>query len=184
MRATWTTTVLAGLTATILAMAGCGQAGAQDASSGGGGVAVVDLDALAKAIGRDVALQQEAQAQAEALNKEMREQAEHLSQTYTPQLQQMAQSFGPNPTPEQRQKLAAVQQQAAAEVEKLKMEVLERRNKIRSDIIAKFRAEILPAAQQVAAAQGLKVVLVKGDQILLFDTAVDITSAIAQQVRQ
>ncbi|MCC7205167.1 MAG: OmpH family outer membrane protein [Phycisphaeraceae bacterium] len=183
MRATWTVTVLAGLTVTILATAGCGQAGAQNASSGGG-VAVVDLDGLAKAIGRDVALQQEAQAQAEALNKEMREQAEQLNQRYTPQLQQMAQSFGPNPTADQRQQLGTLQRQAAAELEKLKMEVLERRGKIRSDIIAKFRAEILPAAQQVAAAQGLKVVLVKGDQILLFDTAVDITSAIAQQIRQ
>ena len=55
----------------------------------------------------------------------------------------------------------------------------------RQQLVQQFRAEVVPVAQDVAAARGLGVVLAKNDSVLLaFDQTHDITASVIARLRE
>ncbi|MCC7145403.1 MAG: OmpH family outer membrane protein [Phycisphaeraceae bacterium] len=173
--------------AALFVAAGCDRSPSANLPAGNGSsspsVAVIDLDRLAKAIGRDVLIQQELKTRLEALVAQSRQQMEELNQNANQQIKQLADQFGPNPTPAQRQQVLQIRDQANQEGQRINAEFVEQRAQIRAQIIARFREDIQPAVQQTAAAHGFTMVLARGEQVLIFDTSIDITDAVAAKLR-
>lgn len=156
---------------------GCGfQPGsAQTATSAAskGGIAVIDLDVVAKSIGRTQEINETWQVRKNALDQALQK----LQASFNEQLAAKKTEFGEEPTEEQMKQLAAMQREATNKLVQAGRKAQADLDQYRQQMIANFRAEVRPFAQQVASDKGLGVVIPKNEGFLLsIDPAVDITA--------
>lgn len=171
-------TVCAGV-AVCVAVTGCGMQVGGSTATAKGGLAVVDLDVVAKTLGRQQEMQQEINtaqnAVVQALGRE--------EQTLNRQLADLRERAGDSPTDEHKVQLGELQkrynfllQQRDAAVTQLQ------KNQI--SLVNNFRSEIRPVAQEIAAKKGLSVVIPKNEGLLLsVDPGVDITADVIQAMK-
>jgi Skp family chaperone for outer membrane proteins len=168
------------------ALAGCSKPGATESPAQAGpaartvgGVAVVDLDAVAKQLGRDVEMNNAVQERMSALNTKLTTLKTSLNRLF----EEKRAGFGDNPDPEQQQELQTMQ-------DRLDVQLIESRRKAENELavykqqlIDDFREETKPVLTQVAADRGLSIVIPKNNGLLLsIDPAAEITDEVAQRM--
>jgi Skp family chaperone for outer membrane proteins len=175
---------------------GCGRSGpaseasdpASDARLAGklGGVAVVDMDEVAKQLGSDVALLQEINAGQASLNKQLQSLQSSLQDKYQRKKQELEirpVTEGAKQEP-RKQQLTEFEQELNLQLNKARDTAQNELNNYRQQLVQRFRAEVAPAAQEAAAERGLGVVVTKNDTVLLaFDDAHNITTAVVAKLR-
>lgn len=168
----WAATV-----AGVLMSIGCGfqpgQSQSQATSATKGGIAVIDLDVVAKSIGRTQEINESWQVRKNALDQML----QRLQASFNEQLTSKQQEFGEEPTEEQQRQLANMQRDAANKLVQASRKAQADLEQFRQQMVANFRAEVRPYAQQVASDKGLGVVIPKNEGFLLsIDPGVDITA--------
>jgi Skp family chaperone for outer membrane proteins len=161
-------------TAGAMLLAGCGfQPGSQTASAPKGGMAVIDLDEVAKTIGRTQEINDSWQVRKRALDQALQQ-----AQTkFRDEITAKKQEFGEQPTDEQQQTLIALEREANNRLLQAGRKAQADLEGFRNQMVAQFRAEIRPFAKQVATEKGLSIVIPRNEGFLLsVDPGVDITS--------
>lgn len=158
---------------TLVAMVGCDSGTSQTKTQGG--VALIDLEVVAKRLGRDTEIDSELKTIGDDLGNKLAAAQKGLQDEFL----QLKQSLGENPTAEENQKLADRGRELN---EKFQQEQQTARQEIankRTDLVVGFREEIRPTALRVASDRGLTTILVKSDIVVLAnDPSVDITDAV------
>ena len=172
--------VLCGL---LLASAGCGTKSPEPTTAKAekpvGGVGVVDLDLVAKRIGRDIEMSQDVEEKMTSLNNQLATLQGALRRQYD----EKREKIGDDPTEEQIKELQASENL-------MDRQLIERRRKaegelsvFRQKLVDKFREQAKPVLRDVAAARGLSIVVPKNDGLLLsIDPAVEITDDVAAKM--
>lgn len=161
----------------VLLSVGCGvQPGAPAttaATATKGGLAVIDLDLVAKSIGRTQEINETWQVRKNALDQALQK----LQASFNEQISAKKTEFGEEATEEQQKQIAAMQRDATNKLVQAGRKAQADLEQYRQQMVANFRAEVRPFAQQVASDKGLGVVIPKNEGFLLsIDPAVDITA--------
>jgi len=178
-----TSTLVAGLVFAFLV--GCDRQDTKPTANTGG-VAVIDLDVVAKELGRDVQMSNAAKQQADLLN----EQLQQYQVTLHGQYDQKKIEFGAEP-PEsqeelekQRAELQLIDRQLGTQLNQARAKAQQNLNAGKLRLIHQFREEVKPVAQSVASELGLSMVVTKNDSVVFaFSSAVDITDRVAARMR-
>lgn len=168
---------------------GCGWLPGSQKGARAGGVAVVDIDAVAKQLGADATLEKQIKDAETSLNSQLGALQASLRKQYEDKSKELlvTQDNRALPTAD-----ATAAKQQLAELEKsLNVQLLQAqqtaRNKFntyRGGLFQNFRGEVVPIAKKVAEQHGCGIVLTKNDAVLLaFDESHDITSAVVEQLR-
>jgi len=140
---------------------------------------VVDLDAVAKALGWDVVIAQRVEAATQNLNSQLIQAAESMEKEY----QQQLASAGSSPTPEQVAALQRTKLRVQQNVQNNKLVAEQARDKVRAQQILLFRQEIKPVAGRIAADRGSEVVLIANEDVVWFSPEADITGDVISALR-
>jgi Skp family chaperone for outer membrane proteins len=155
------------------AVAGC------DRLPGGPGTLVVDLTAVAKATGQDVAMQKKMDDSRAELTAQLQEIAANLEK----ELNEQREKLGDSPTDaeqqELQQKITAAQQQYSQTQAAAQQQV----QQFEAGVVLQYRESLQPILRDIATARGASVVRLADTAILWFDPAVDITAEVIAAVR-
>lgn len=162
---------LAGGVCLAVAMTGCG-------ARGSGGVAIVDLEQVAKRLGRQEVMNKELQQRQQQITAELAK----LEQQAQQQLEQAAAQLGPEPTPEQQQQLQQLRTQLLQKINQARLQAQNMLQQARVELVGTFREEVRPVAQKVATERGLSIVLVRDQQVLSYEPAADITDQVVDRL--
>jgi Skp family chaperone for outer membrane proteins len=102
-----------------------------------------------------------------------------LAKRYNEQIAEQKKKLAETAAGQEQVTLANWQQQANANLNKVKQQAELDLQRHRAQLIAQFREEIKPAARRVAQSRGLSVIVTKNDAVLYdFSPAADITDAV------
>lgn len=160
--------------ALALALAGC------QWGNSNGGVAVVDLDVVAKAAGRDALITEQVQDFA----KEQEAKLQTLKSELEQQLTDANAKLGDAATAADKQAVNVMMVDARNQLARELGQARQSAQELRSRLVRDFALEIKPLAEQVAQARGLQVVLVKQPGLLSVAPEVDITTAVVQALSE
>jgi Skp family chaperone for outer membrane proteins len=162
---------------------GCGLQTGQPQASSSGGLAVLDLDLIAQSTGRTKQINAVLETQRNSFNQQLTKAQQDLAQ----QIDTKKKEYGDAPTPDQQKELDALNREALTKLAQGKRNGENYLVQIKGKLIADFRAECRPIAQEIAASKGLSVVIPKNEGFLLsVDPGVDITADVlrAYQTRK
>lgn len=152
---------------------------AASAAKPAGGVGVVDLDTLAKQLGRDVQMEGEVQERIASLNSKLTSFKNTLDRLY----EEKQASFGETPNEEQQKQLIAMQERMTAQMIESKRKGESELVVYRQKLIEQFREQAKPVLKEVAAERGLSIVIPKNPLMLLtVDPGVEITDEVAKRM--
>lgn len=177
--------VMLALSGAAMWLSGCGnQSGAPQAAAPKGGMAVVDLDAIAQAVGQTQKIKDAVTLSTNAVNQQLLK----LQEGYREQLAAKEKEFGETPTDEQKQELARLNALAGQQLGAAKQRGQQALSRYSQQAVAKvstdLRAEIRPICQEIAAKRGLGVVVPKNEGFLLsVDPGVDITAEVIEALK-
>jgi Skp family chaperone for outer membrane proteins len=181
----------------IACVCGCGHSGSStqggDQSPSGspaagkfGGVAVVDMDEVAKQLGSDVALMNEINAGQSSLNQQLRSVQADLQDKLRKKQQELDTRAVSDLSKAElkKQQLSEYEKELGLQLNRARDSAQIELNAYRQKLLLSFREEVVPVAKDVAAERGLGVVITKNDTVLLaYDDAHDITSAVVAKLR-
>jgi Skp family chaperone for outer membrane proteins len=159
------------LIAIALLLIGCNQ---MPASGGSAGIAILDLAAVAKATGQDEVIRQEA----EAARAELGAQLQALAASLEQQISAEREKVGITPSDADSQRLQEMTLQARQQINNAQMQAQNRASQIEGELVAAFRDEISPLAEEIAAQMGASAVLASDSYLFWFDPAADITDEV------
>ena len=157
-----------------LVVAGCDQL-----DGGRSDVAVIDLDAVARALGRDEVIAQQINQANQQLSSQLGEVAKNLQQ----QLQDEREKYeivGDEAEAELEQK-TAVANQRLQQTQRLAQQ---RASEFRKAVINEFRDEVQPYASEIARERSVVAVVTVATPMLWFDAEVDITDEVIAAMRK
>lgn len=138
-----------------------------------GGVAVLDIDQVARDLGVEENVRVELLTMQNNLNAELQKTQASLQN----QMVGVEKAAGENPTEEQRRQIVATNQQLNAEFNRLKSQAQQSLAQERVRLINEFRIQLEPIALEAAKAKGLDVVLMKvTPPVFTYAAEVDITA--------
>lgn len=172
---------------------GCSQAGRsgdQANADGGrsGGVAVVDLDVVAQRVGQDVEMKQSIEQATASVNEQLKSIRDRLRREYQ---EEMAKA---NPAPVEGAEtpaapaatpaeLAAIKQKYDRQFAQLDAQAREKLAQHRVGVLERFRGEVRPICEKIAAARGQSIVVTKNDAVVFaFLPQADITDDVVEQL--
>ncbi len=135
-------------------------------------IALVDLDAVARQLGRSETMNNDLKTFNESLTKDLQTRAAELKV----QIDSSMQALAANPTPEARQQHQQLLLQSNRTLEESKREATRKANEKRKELIVAFRREARPAVEKIAREKGLKVVFTTADNVVWAEKTLDITS--------
>lgn len=166
------TTLIAALAFAALAITGNAQSG---------GVAVLDIDAVARELGVEEKVRVDLLNMQNSLNQELQKTQSALQN----QMTGVERAAGQNPTEEQRRQIVATNQQLNSEFNRLKGQAQNTLASERVRLINEFRIKLEPIALEAAKAKNLDVVLMKvTPPVFAFASAVDITEETTKLARE
>lgn len=145
----------------------------------GGGVAVVDLAAVAKAAGHDQVLDQEVARARQTLESQLGQVAAELEK----QLQaEQARLGGPAAAAKEKnyQELTA---QARAQLAQTQTLAQQKAQEFQVSLVSQYRQALQPVAEKVARARKARVVLVTDATLLWFEPEADLTADVIAELR-
>jgi Skp family chaperone for outer membrane proteins len=174
-----------------LCVSGCGWFGGKNDTeakvekSVPGRVAVVDLDEIARRVGRDQYMIDTLKQTQQTLNERL----EVVQASYVKQIKQKQETLGVGNegveiTDEDTKTLLGMQREAGLNLNQARKEAISSLTQRRTQLVASFRNEVRPIASEVAKEKGLSIVLTKNDTVLFtHEDAVDITDEVAKRLR-
>jgi len=146
-----------------------------------GGVAVLDIDAVAAELGVEDSVRVELQTLQNNLNTELQNARANLQQ----QMATAEQAVGESPTDQQRQQLLQTNQQLNAQFNQLQAQARQTIAQERAQKINEFRDKLRPIALEAAKDKGLDVVLMRvTPPVFGFTDAVDITEDTTRRAKE
>jgi len=171
------TTIFAMAALLLAASVGCNKT--ETAQAPGGGVAVIDLDEVARRLGRDLTMTESLKAREGSLTQQL----STVQANYTKQLTDKKDAFGAELTEDQTRALLQMQQQANLQLNQVKQKAVANLTQHKTQLIAQFRDEVKPIAQAAAKARGYSVVATKNDAVVFtYDSAHDITDDVVAEM--
>ena len=170
-----------------LLLAGCGRAPSPAPSPASpptpapakGGAAILDLDAAAKRLGRDVAIL----AELKEAGAPIRDQLAASQKDYQAQIDRLKASHGAKPSEADNQKLAELTRTLSQQFQQQQQQAQQELNAKRAALINRFREEVKPVALKIATAKGLGIVQLKNDlTILTSEPDLDITDEVVAEL--
>jgi Skp family chaperone for outer membrane proteins len=155
-----------------------------------GSVAIVDIEAVAKQLGADVALERQVKDAEASLNSQLASLQASLRRQYEDKSREL---LAPRDNRQLLPADAAAAKQQLTEIEKqLNQQLLQAQQTARAkfgaycnSLLVNFRNAVVPVAKKIAEQHGCGVVLTKNDAVLLaFDDSHDITNAVAEELRK
>jgi Skp family chaperone for outer membrane proteins len=140
---------------------------------------VVDLDAVARAVGWDLLIDKRVEQATQALNAKLIGAAESMEK----ELKKQQAEFGASATDEQRAKLKQTAQKIQENIQSNKEIAGQARQRVRLEQIQLFRNEVKTIAARLAAKQQASLVIVAGQEVLWFTPSADITAAVIAEMR-
>ena len=169
------------LTGCVANLVGCGQVSGPAAASSRGGMAVVDLDKVAEQTGRDRQLAQSLELAQSSLNQAYAKKVESARE----QLDAKKKGFGATPSEDEQKEFVLMQRSAETQLMQIQNKAKAEYEQYKQIQIAKFRAELKPITQEIAAKRGLSIVIPKNEGLLLsVDPGVDITDDVVKVLRE
>lgn len=162
------TTFLIALIAAVLFLSAC------DQLAGPPSLAVMDLEAIANATGRNEQIQQKMEAARAELNTQLTSLAAGLEQ----QLTDERAKIGDSPSPEQQKEYQQLAQQAQQQYGQGQARAQQGVQEFRTELVAEFRDSVKAVAATIAAERGALVALAVGPAMLWFDNSIDITDEV------
>lgn len=145
-----------------------------------GGVAIVDVDAVAREIGADKEVLGVLKQAQENLNTKLKDAQLTMQKQFDAAV---AKAGGDKATNEEKQQLAQFNRQLQNQFARYKETAQVALNREQAKRVLSFRDQVRPVAMEIAKSKGLSVVLQKSDQILGFQESVDITKAVAAKLK-
>jgi Skp family chaperone for outer membrane proteins len=143
-------------------------------------VAIVDLDAVAKAVGRDAVIRKQLETATQQLNQQLLKAAGEMKT----QIEAEQKKLGDKPSEEDQKRVQQMLAAANQNVQNNKMVAQLRQQQLKNELIVQFRNEIRPIAEKAARAQGAAAVFVATDNVVLwFDPSLDITDEVIAEYR-
>src|SRR4051794_15988392 len=140
---------------------------------------LVDLDAVARAMGRDLLIDRKVEQATQALNAKLLAAADSMEKEY--KKQQAA--AGNSPTDEQRAKLKQLTQKIQETIQNNKEVAAQARQRFRLEQIQLLRNDVKAVASRIAEKQHATMVFVAGQEVLWFTSSADITAAVIAEMR-
>ncbi len=172
----------------VISAVGCGQgdqaADSSDEKSASAqspeslGVAIIDIDAVARRLGRDVGVQQSIEERKILLNQQFDE----LSQNFNNQIDQVERQYGENATPAQLEEVNGMRNKAIERLMQVKQQADDNLGQHQAEVINRFREQVRTFAQKVAKAKGFKVVLTNWESVFVYESEVDITNDVVLEM--
>ncbi|MDA7920563.1 OmpH family outer membrane protein [Verrucomicrobiales bacterium] len=142
-----------------------------------GGVAILDIDEVARQLGVEEKVRVDLLTMQNTLNGELQKTQSNLQN----QMAGVEQAAGQNPTEEQRRQILATNQQLNSEFNRLKTQAQQTLANERVRLINEFRIKLEPIALDAARAKNLHVVMMKvTPPVFAYDPSVDITADTAK----
>lgn len=142
-----------------------------------GGVAILDIDEVARQLGVEEKVRVDLLNMQNNLNADLQRTQENLQK----QMTSVEEGAGENPTDEQKRQILATNQQLNEEFNRLKAHAQNTLAQERVRMINEFRIRLEPIALKAAQEVGLDVVLMKiTPPVFTYDKSVDITQATAK----
>lgn len=161
-----------------LAMAGAMAAPSVKAQQGG--VAIVDVDAVAREIGADKQVLDALKQAQDNLNTRLKDTQAAMQKQFD---EAVAKAGGDKASDEQKQQLAQFNQRLQDQFSQYKGQAQVTLNREQAKLVLAFREKVRPVALEVAKGKGLDVVLQKSDQVISFAESVDISKEVAAKLK-
>lgn len=169
------------ITSATVMTTGCGQMTGSSASTARGGMAVVDLDKVAAETGRDRQLAQSLELAQNSLNQSYQKTVELARD----ELNTKKKGYGDQISDEEKKEFSEMERVAVTKLSQLQNEARSKFEQYKQVQIARFRAELKPITQEIAAKRGLSIVIPKNEGLLLsVDPGVDITDDVVKVLRE
>ena len=140
---------------------------------------IVDLDAVAKASGRQELMQKEL----EFANVRLSEQLKLVASQLETAVSDEKEKIGDKPSEDERQQFDTLLLQAQQQLQNSKQLAVQQANVFRSELIMEFRQEVADIAQQIASDRQAQIVMVASFDALWFDPVADITDEVIAIMR-
>ena len=145
-----------------------------------GGVAVVDLDKVAKELGRDVLMTNDLKAN----QTHLAEQLSTVEKNAIEKLNELKAELGVDAADEKKAEFAQKAQGTQIQFNNLQKKAVAAISQRRDALVAAFRAEARPVAEKIAKSQGATAVMTRNDAFLFsFDNTIDITDAVIAEMK-
>lgn len=153
-------------------LVGCNQM--PGGASGGQGVVIMDLAAIANATGQDEVIRQESDAARAELGAQLQALAASLEQ----QISAEREKIGITPTAQDSQRLQELTMQARQQINNAQMQAQNQASQVEVELVAAFRDRVAPLAERIAKEKGASAVLAADAYLFWFDPAIDITDEV------
>ena len=141
-------------------------------------VVIVDVDAVARALGRDVAMREQLQSTGEELAGQLRA----LAQDLKGQFEAERARIGDNPTQQQRENLARIGIEAQARVQQEQAAAQRKAQELQVQLARQIQDEVRPVAGAIARERGA-VVAISTTFVLWAESSTDITGAVIERMK-
>ena len=143
-----------------------------------GGVAVLDIDKVAAAVGVEDNVKQELKVIEENLNAQLKTVQTELQARFD----NMRAQVGPQPTQEQAQQLANINGQLTQQLNQSRTQAQSQLNAKQFELVSSFRDSVKPVALEIAKSKGLTVVVTPDQSLFAWDDSVDITEEVTAKM--
>lgn len=142
-------------------------------------VAVVDLNVVAKTLGRDDLILKNVKSANENLNQQL----EQIAIDLRKQVDEEKSKLGEKPSKEEEQKYMQLVQQANNQLNQTKQVAVQKSQQLQNSLVAEFRNEVSKVSREIAQKNGYLTVLAINDGLLWADETVDITNDVITEMR-
>ncbi|MEI7834808.1 MAG: OmpH family outer membrane protein [Planctomycetota bacterium] len=171
---------IVGLAVVLLGLAGCKEKAGKESSSSAGGVAIVDMDKIALAVG-------ERQKITDALERDQKEvnaKFDALVLGAKTELEEMRKKAGTSPTAEQQKAIQARQTEMEQGLTAQRDQAINALKSRHGERINAFGGQVRPIASRLAKAQGFSLVIVPIPGLLWSDESIDLTSKVVDEINK
>ncbi len=145
-----------------------------------GGVAIVDVDAVASEIGADKKVLEALKQAQDELNAKLKDTQAALQKQFN---DAVANAGGDKASDEQKQQLEQFNLRLQNQFAQYKGQAQATLNREQAKRVLAFREKVRPVALEIAKGKGLDVVLQKSDGVIAFAESVDISKEVAAQLK-
>lgn len=144
-----------------------------------GGVAVIDLDEVARRLGDDVQIIEDVKRRETRLNDEL----QTLQVSYTRQLEDKQREFGYSANEEQQKELQQLDMSLGTKLQQAQLDAQRELAMLQNSLVQRLRERVRPVARDVAKSRGLSTIVVKNLDVLFYhDEAHDITNEVVEKL--
>jgi Skp family chaperone for outer membrane proteins len=137
-------------------------------------VVVIDLEAVATAIGQDVVIQE----QLEAARNDLNTQLENMAAELETMLEEEKAKLDAAPGPAQQEAFEQIQLEAQQKFAQAQAEAQQEAQRYQAGLLNEFHQQVKPVAAQIAAKYGARITFLANPSALWFDASAEITEEV------